>query len=463
FYLLCYCIKNKDVALVLLSVFALAIIRYAFFTGHDPTSQNATWFRGEWWYNATIMFVVGLWYARLRDRIDELLERGYKVIFPLVAVLTVASMYTSRYVLGRYGYYHEQLAFGHRDALITLLVQGISCVIFTLMIVLLNMRITIGNPILRYLSKISVTLFLVHGFFVHRVFAEVHMSDFLRYAVILATGIACASIVAPVTRFLSKQAIEYLTYEKPKNDTLEAAILEKKVAKRKRQKKVALATVLVVLAVYVGYLTLFRDMIRQREYREESEMIATAQVGDVVTFGRFDQTYRWPGKERMHWIVLQDGGDKLCLISEQGIEGSSYHRKHEVVSWKKSDLHARLNSDEFTTMFSAYELERLEMVDGDLITLLTPTQAEKLFDSPETRELVITAVAIQHRTNINELSKDNNWDMKGYRSSWWWLRSDTGVESLYAPIVTVDGEISLEEKEVNRPRGAIRPVIWVKK
>ncbi|MCR5000147.1 MAG: acyltransferase, partial [Lachnospiraceae bacterium] len=209
FYLLCYCIKNKDVALVLLSVFALAIIRYAFFTGHDPTGQNATWFRGEWWYNATIMFVVGLWYARFREKANGVLERGYKVILPVVAILTVASMYASRYVLGRYGYYHEQLAFGHRDALITLLVQCVSCVIFTLLVVLLNMRITIGNPILRYLSKISMTLFLVHGFFVHRVFAEVHMSDFLRYAAILATGIACASIVAPVTRFLSKQAIEY--------------------------------------------------------------------------------------------------------------------------------------------------------------------------------------------------------------------------------------------------------------
>ena len=136
FYLLCYCIKNKDVALVLLSIFAIAIIRYAFFTGHDPTGQNATWFRGEWWYNSTIMFVVGLWYARFREKVDAVLSKWYKLVLPLTVVLAVVSIYACRYVLGRYGYYHEQLAFGHRDALITLLVQGVTCLFFTGLILL---------------------------------------------------------------------------------------------------------------------------------------------------------------------------------------------------------------------------------------------------------------------------------------------------------------------------------------
>lgn len=63
-------------------------------------------------------------------------------------------------------------------------------------------------------------------------------------------------------------------------------------------------------------------------------------------------------------------------------------------------------------------------------------------------------------TNINILSKVNDWDMKEYRSSWWWLRAEK--RDIYAPIVTVDGEIQLQDKNVNRPNGAVRPVVWIK-
>ncbi len=51
--------------------------------------------------------------------------------------------------------------------------------------------------------------------------------------------------------------------------------------------------------------------------------------------------------------------------------------------------------------------------------------------------------------------------MKGYRSSWWWLRQDPGEESAFAPIVTENGTVITGEKYVNKPKGAIRPVIWV--
>ena len=51
--------------------------------------------------------------------------------------------------------------------------------------------------------------------------------------------------------------------------------------------------------------------------------------------------------------------------------------------------------------------------------------------------------------------------MKGYRTSWWWLRGEDGLEMITAPIVTVDGTIEEDTKYVNKPGGAIRPVIRV--
>ncbi len=38
---------------------------------------------------------------------------------------------------------------------------------------------------------------------------------------------------------------------------------------------------------------------------------------------------------------------------------------------------------------------------------------------------------------------------------------EKGVDSVTAPIVTVDGEIREAEKEINRPGGAIRPVVRI--
>jgi len=46
---------------------------------------------------------------------------------------------------------------------------------------------------------------------------------------------------------------------------------------------------------------------------------------------------------------------------------------------------------------------------------------------------------------------------RGYRSSWWWLRDEK--KDITAPIVTVDGDILINKKYVNKPNGAIRPVI----
>ena len=112
-------------------------------------------------------------------------------------------------------------------------------------------------------------------------------------------------------------------------------------------------------------------------------------------------------------------------------------------------------------MFSKYELDSIVQTDGDTITLLTAEQAREAFAEDSDRELAITEVAENQGTNVNINSKVRQWDMKGYRSSWWWLRGEPGVADIYAPVVSEDGQVLLTEKEVNRPNGAVRPCIEV--
>jgi hypothetical protein len=51
--------------------------------------------------------------------------------------------------------------------------------------------------------------------------------------------------------------------------------------------------------------------------------------------------------------------------------------------------------------------------------------------------------------------------MKGYDSSWWWLKGSNKEGEITAPIVEIDGSIYENKKYVNKPGGAIRPVLYL--
>lgn len=205
FYVLFGLIKNRDVAFVLLAVAVILLITYSYFQGHD-TGAKAHWFKGEWWYNSTIAFVFGMIFARFKDGITAFFNRHYKVILVLAIILVVVTFYIQLYTLVRYGYYDERM-YGKYGRLLTLLAQMLFCLVFTTFVLLLNMKITIGNRVLNYISGISVELYLIHGFFVERIFGNVKMGDITRFAVVITCSIACTAIVSPAIKWLVNKVV----------------------------------------------------------------------------------------------------------------------------------------------------------------------------------------------------------------------------------------------------------------
>ena len=459
FYLLFMEIRNKDAALALLCVFTAALIVYGFNRGHDPKGNQVHWFKGEWWFNSTAAFIFGLLYARFRRQADAFFRKYYPVILPSAVVLLAVSFQASVYTVVHFGYYHDTISsFTRRRELITLFSQIAVCFLFVMAVLLLNMRITLHSRILQFVDGISMELFLIHGYFVNRIFANVRMRDPLRFAAVFLCSMASAWAVSFFTRRASAGFIRKFGRKTIPRCTLES---EAKRRKRDRTLKLLAGTALVSGSLFVLYREVGEAVFAGSEYREEYRMIQSAVVGDEVLWGHFETDRSRIGRERLTWIVVKREGGRVCLLSKEGIAGSSYNRKHEKVSWEESDLRELLNSSTFTKMFSSYEEKSVVRVNGDMISLLTAEEAEELFDSDRQRELMVTSAAEQDGTNVNRLSKANYWDMKGYRSSWWWLRGRNGERSITAPVVTVDGKVSLEEKTVNRPGGAIRPVIWL--
>jgi hypothetical protein len=120
-----------------------------------------------------------------------------------------------------------------------------------------------------------------------------------------------------------------------------------------------------------------------------------------------------------------------------------------------------MNSEEYTRMFSSYEMKSLLEEDGDYLTLLTVEQLMDLYPLQQDRVLAVTEAARRQGTNADRLSHFEIWFDQMYCYSWWWLRGAPGEKSITAPIVNMDGSVSMTKKPVNKPSGAVRPVLWV--
>lgn len=200
--------------------------------------------------------------------------------------------------------------------------------------------------------------------------------------------------------------------------------------------------------------------VRSLEYNKELKTIASSLQGDIVKFGRYDTDISL-GKEQLEWIVVSVENNRYTLVTKHGIAGATYNQSHKEITWSDCDLRKRLNSKEFTDIFSDKEKSiLLENEDGDIISLLTAEEADAFFESDLTRQLTSTNKAKARNVNVNDRSKVNYWDYEDNKVSWWWLKGDE-TPSVTAPIVNYEGEIVKDEKYVNKPNGAIRPVIVV--
>ncbi len=459
FYIIFKVIKNRDIALFLMCIATIIMIFHGMQSGHDLPGNKAHWFKGEWWYNSTAVFIFGMLFARFKVRLTGIMNRYYRILLPVFSILTAISTFACTFAVIRYGFYDTV-----RDQIITLLIQISGCLIFTVFILLLNLHITIGNKVISYLSTISVELFLIHGYFVNRIFGDVRMNDFLRYAVVIACSVAATALITPPVHFIKNKAVYALGLLKPGktyNDTIEGRLAREKSVKRHESlRKIMLTVIVTGIAAYI-VITFKGVIFAKSEYKQEMTDLINANVGDEVYWGHFECDRQKIGKERLSFIVIEKNSDSAVLLCKYGIDGRSFNQKHENVSWENSDIRDYINSPEYIGSFSMYELGAMTRFEGDYITLLTVQEAKEAFASDRERQLLLTPAAEVAGVNINSMSKANMWDMKGYRSSWWWLMPEKGVDSVTAPIVTVDGEIRESEKEINRPDGAIRPVIRI--
>lgn len=147
-------VKNEKAGLLILLIGTILYSVLCFFLSS-----------GTWWYNTHHLFIVGVLVGKYKDRILGVLKRGYVLWIILTAFLTAAGFSIASY------YYPIITALGGRYTDVGHFIaeftgQTVSAFTFSILVLLIGLKVRVGNRILGVLGLFTLEIYLVHPLFV---------------------------------------------------------------------------------------------------------------------------------------------------------------------------------------------------------------------------------------------------------------------------------------------------------
>ena len=158
-------IKNQKIALTVMGILVVIMITVSLLLGHGNN-----WFQGEWWYNTTFVFFLGMLYERFRTPLVAFIRKYYAKVAVVAAVLFLLLYEQTQYLLTKVGYWTE-FAPGVTgnctlDKLHTLSSQLPMVITFVFLVLVIGQKAQADNVVLRFFGTISVELYLIHNIFI---------------------------------------------------------------------------------------------------------------------------------------------------------------------------------------------------------------------------------------------------------------------------------------------------------
>ncbi len=270
FYLAFKHCKSEKVATLFVFI---GVLLYVFFCNW--------WAYGTWWYNSALLFVVGMFFAQHETGLIRHMRKYYKCYLPLSLIATCIL-----FVLGEY----TQNAF----------VQMPAACAFVILLVLLGMKIKIGNKALTLLGGLTLDFYLLHGVFL-QVFgyneAVYNPTQIKNVALLVLVVFLCTLLTAYVVHILINALASFIL----KHADVTAVI-------RKDIKKF-LKWAFIILIV----ITVFTAINHYRTRASAKETIAN-YIAENITFANVDgqKMSAYITGEGNHTIVLLRGYDDPC-------------------------------------------------------------------------------------------------------------------------------------------------------
>ena len=210
-------------------------------------------------------------------------------------------------------------------------------------------------------------------------------------------------------------------------------------------------------------------------YLYETECLKSAQVGDIVVFGTYEQDNSVNnGKEEIEWIVLDKQDGRILVISRYILDCQKYNTSRSDVTWETCSLRAWLNDSFLNAAFTSEEQAKIQSTTisadknpqfktragnstKDKVFLLSIAEAGKYFPSDAKRMCGATTYALSRGLE----TKAEYHTPDGKLSCWWWLRSP-GEDQHSAANVFRDGLFDYEGDNVDYTADGVRPVMWIK-
>ena len=167
FFLIYRLIKNRTAATVVMSIFVIAMMAGSLMLAHGKDMSASGWFQGEWWYNSSFLFVIGIIVSKHSEGLRRIARKAYIIWLLVLAALLVLLGPQTVYMLRRYSYWSEIPGETRAilDKLRCLSVQLPWIICFVLFLLLIMMRVRFGNTVLKFLGSISLELYLIHNLF----------------------------------------------------------------------------------------------------------------------------------------------------------------------------------------------------------------------------------------------------------------------------------------------------------
>ena len=198
--------------------------------------------------------------------------------------------------------------------------------------------------------------------------------------------------------------------------------------------------------------------------------IQSAKVGDYITFGSYEQDGNTGnGAEPIEWLVLENQGDKLFVISRYGLDCQKYNATYTDVTWETCTLRIWLNTEFYNTAFNDSEKASVITttvnnpdnstygtkggnVTEDKVFCLSIDELHSYFASVDARATKPTSYAVSKGVVVDISSEVSTGNCD------WWLQSP-GIGQNMAAFVYDD--IYVSGSMVDNDFLAVRPVLWI--
>ena len=205
------------------------------------------------------------------------------------------------------------------------------------------------------------------------------------------------------------------------------------------------------------------DAERHKKEDEEHQKWISRKYGDIIEFGQYP--FYVDGKVMpIDWLVLENDGSKVLLITKKGIDAKLYNQELEDIIWENSSIRRWLNETFINNAFTAEERgkiieSRIDNKDNaEYKTRGGGVSNDKLF-----------LLSIDEANNYFKSDKDRIADPTPYANSqlgWkcnptcvWWLRSP-GICQKNSATIKGDGTVHVVGNPVNTPYIVVRVALW---